>query len=179
MISWGREVPLNSFIRSEIWRRSIVDCLQTTAKKKLYMCLFNGSCHAWICTSGLCWNGGAHKHTSAEAILAILITGSVTTFLPTSLSTCLKWKIKKRSKKWMKLKKKFFPQISEWCSKQINKKTFFVTKFSLYKWLCVPEGSFVLLLFYVGLLVIFWFSKKIACPYLNASHFGGPPVFLK
>ena len=68
--------------------------------------------------------------------LSILNTGSITT-LPTSASTCLKWKIKKkkRRKKWMKLWRIFFPTnvcflmwSLKWRCKQINKMTIFFWK---------------------------------------------------
>ena len=66
-------------------------------------------------------NGGVHKHSFVLYHLSILNTGSIRTFLPTSLSTCLKWI------KWMKLWKFFFRQIpASWCDQlyeSVNKVT--------------------------------------------------------
>ena len=85
-------------------------------------------------------NGGAYKLSCALKPLSILNTGSITSFLPTSLSTCLKWKIKKKKRwdKWMKQYGNFFPTIVsflmwsiKWRCKEINKKkTFFCEKVS-------------------------------------------------
>ena len=100
----------------------------------------------------------------------------------------MKSKIKNTFKvKWVKF---FFPQISaSWCDikwrcKQINKKkTFFVTKISFERCLCVGNvsithrGSFVLLSFYGELLVIYRFSSNFACLYFGTSHFEHPLVF--
>ena len=111
-------------------------------------------------------NGGAYKLSCALKPLSILNMGSITSFLPTSLSTCLKWKIKKkRWEKWMKKYGNFFPTIvsflmwsMKWRCKEINKKkTFFVKKFPFCKCLCLPQESFILLSFYESLLVISWF----------------------
>ena len=109
--------------------------------------------------------GGAPKHNCTLKSLGLLKMGSIATFLPTSLSTCLKWKIKKAFKEVNETVTNFSPTnvcfqmwSIKWRCKQIDKKkTFFVAEFSLWKCLCVPQGSFVLLPFYGGLLVISWF----------------------
>ena len=55
-------------------------------------------------------HGGAHKHNCTLKSLSIQNTCSITTFLPKSLTTCLKSKIKNTFKvKWIKLQK-FFSQ---------------------------------------------------------------------
>ena len=54
-------------------------------------------------------SGGAHKHSCALKPLFLLNTGSFITFLPTSISTYGKWKLKKSSKRLMKLLRKFPP----------------------------------------------------------------------
>ena len=84
--------------------------------------------------------GRAPKHNFTVKPLSILSMGFISTFLPTSLSTSLMWKIKKKRlcKKWMKLGRYFFPQVStSWCA--------------LWVCLCEPQGSFVFLSFYEGL----------------------------
>ena len=65
---------------------------------------------------------GAHKHSFALKPLSILNTGPITTFLLTSLSTYLKWKIKKMFKEVNEtVKKNFFPthMCAYWCD-QLN-----------------------------------------------------------
>ena len=80
-------------------------------------------------------------HSCTKKPLPILNTGPITTFLPTSLSIFLKWKINKKNvqrSEW-NCEEKIFPthvclllQSVKWRCKQINKKkTFFVTKFPL------------------------------------------------
>ena len=117
-------------------------------------------------------HGGAHKHSCALKSLPIQNTCSITNFLPTFLSTFLKSKIKSRFKiKWMKLWRNFFPTnlcFLMWsikCRSKENskKKIFFVTKIS-FEGVSVcrickhyTQESFVLLLFYRELLVIYQF----------------------
>ena len=56
--------------------------------------------------------GEAHKHSCVLNPLSILNTGSITTFLSTSLSTCLKGKIKRALKEVNETGKKIvFPQM--------------------------------------------------------------------
>ena len=97
--------------------------------------------------------------------LSILNTGSITT-LPTSASTCLKWKIKKKNveKSEWNCEEYFFPQMSAfWCdhwNEGVNRLTrwqSFFEKNSFVGMLCIPQGSFVVLSFYGDLLVISWF----------------------
>ena len=118
--------------------------------------------------------GRAPKHNCVLKPLC-----SITAFWPTSLNTCLKWKIKKTFKEVNETvtispptNMCFQMWSNKWRCKKINMKTSFEAKFSLWKCLFVPQRSFVLLSFYGGLLVISWFFKKIKCPYLGASHIG-------
>ena len=56
-------------------------------------------------------NVGAHNYSCALNPLSMLNTGSITTFLPTSVSTFLESKIKETFKEGNEtVKKKFFPQ---------------------------------------------------------------------
>ena len=94
-------------------------------------------------------NGGTHKHSCTSKPLSIQV--------PSQLFCLLLYvhfwseKLKKRSKKWMKLWRNFFPpyvyllmQSIKWRCKQINKKkAFFVTKFLLWECPGVPHGSFI------------------------------------
>ena len=95
-------------------------------------------------------HGGARKHSCALKCLFIQNTCSITNFLPTSLTTCLKSKIKNTFKlKWIKLKKFFFSQLfAPWWdqlnSKQINKKKYFLwQKCLLREYLCVWNVSII------------------------------------
>ena len=65
--------------------------------------------------------GGANKHSCTLRPLSILNMGSITTFLPTSLSIYLKWKLKKHWKRWIELWRQFFsPEMFTcWCD-QLN-----------------------------------------------------------
>ena len=90
-------------------------------------------------------SGGAHKHSCALKHLFIRNMCSITA---SSLSTCLKWKSKTCSRKWMKLRRKFFLTnvyflmwSIKWRGKQIIKKTYFVTKLSLWEFLWVGKLS--------------------------------------
>ena len=95
-------------------------------------------------------HGGAHKHSCALKCLSIQNICSITNFLPTSLTTCLKSKIKNTFKvKWIKLKKFFFSQMSApWCdqlnegvNKLTRRKYFLWQKFLLRECLCVGNVS--------------------------------------
>ena len=52
---------------------------------------------------------GDPKHNCAARPLSILNTGSIKTFLPASLNTCLKWKINKMFKEVNEAINNFFP----------------------------------------------------------------------
>ena len=121
---------------------------------------FGGSSQAWICIWAVYEfaNGGFHKHSCALKSLPIQNTCFITNFLPTSLTTCLKPKVRNTFKvKWMKLWRNFFPTNAcflmrsiKWRWKQINKKkTVFVIKI-YFEGMSVcrkckhyPQGSFV------------------------------------
>ena len=82
----------------------------------------SGLSHTWIFTSD-CVKligsiGGAYKHSCALKPLSILNTGSITTFLPTSFNTCLKWKVKKKVER------------NEWNCEE----TFFITIVCFWMW---------------------------------------------
>ena len=93
----------------------------------------SGLSHTWIFTSD-CVKligsiGGAYKHSCALKPLSILNTGSITTFLPTSFNTCLKWKVKKKVER------------NEWNCEE----TFFITIVCFWmwsiKWRCKPGSE--------------------------------------
>ena len=136
-------------------------------------------------------HGGAHKHSCALKYLSIQNTCSITNVLPTSLTTCLKSKIK-NTFKVNRIKQEKLTNVCslmrsiKWRCKQINKKKIFFATKICFEGMSVcrkckhyPQGSFVLLSFYGELLVIYRFSSNFACPYLGASHFGRPPIFRK
>ena len=66
-----------------------------------------------------------HKDSCALKSLFILSTGSITTFLSTSLSKCLKWEFKKRN-----------IQRSEWNCEEIFSPTNICFLMSSIKWSC-------------------------------------------
>ena len=93
-------------------------------------------------------HGRAHKHSCALLIRNIC---SITNFLPTSLTTCLKSKIKNTFKvKWMKLWRNFFSSqmsvswydlLNEGENKLTRRKHFSCQKFILMECLCVGNVS--------------------------------------
>ena len=125
---------------------------------------------------------GAHKHSYALKPLSILNMGPITSFLPTSLSTFLRWKVKKKhSKNWMKLWRKFFSLIChiffhifpyllmrsvKWQCKQINKnKTFFCDKFFFVGMLVCATGIICFTFILWRLTSYFLILKFFTCPY--------------
>ena len=135
---------------------------------------FVGSSQAWICIWGLCYRTwwSSYKHSCGLKSLSIQNTCSITSFLPTSLTTCLISKIKNTLKvNWMKLKKFFSPQMSaSWCDllnesvKKLTRRKCFLWQKISFEGMSVcrkckhyPQRSFVLLSLYRELLVIYRF----------------------
>ena len=87
---------------------------------------------------------GARKHSCALKLLSILNMGPITTFLPTSLSTFLKWKVKKKNIRRIEwnCEEKVFPiyvkppfiySHTSWCD-QLNDSVNKLTRIKPFLW---------------------------------------------
>ena len=97
-----------------------------------------------VCVKLIC-SCGAHKHSFAIKPLSILNMGPITTFLLTSLSTFLKWKIIKMFKEVNETEEIFFSILSaSWCD-QLNDGVNKLTRRKLLLWqkfLCGNVGVY-------------------------------------
>ena len=98
-------------VRNNIWDQTfcVIELpLQLESRGEAHRTGFKPSQNCQNCVK-LIGHGGAHKHSCALKSLSIQNTCSITNFLPTSLTTCLKSKIKNTlNVRWMKLWRNFF-----------------------------------------------------------------------